>query len=167
MPERDLIIDFSAYDLNQVVADKEEIREYIPQRYAMEQLDAIVYDDNETGICVGYKDLSDDEFWVAGHMPNMPLMPGVMMCEAAAQLCTFQVQRHGAMRVELIGFGGLDHVRFRGVVRPGDRLVIVTRRIKLRPNMMIRSQFECFVDQELVCEGELIGVALPADALRD
>ena len=58
----------------------------------MEQLTAIVFDDVERGICVGYKDISPDEFWVRGHMPGMPLMPGVIMCEAAAQLCSYHVQ---------------------------------------------------------------------------
>lgn len=165
MPEKDLILDFDAYDLDRVIADKEAIRAQIPQRYAMEQLTAIVHDDEQAGICVGYNDITENEFWVRGHMPGQPLMPGVMICEAAAQLCTYQVQKHGAMKVEMIGFGGLDKVRFRGIVRPGDRLVIVTKRIALRPRAMLRSQFQCFVDQVLVCEGELVGVSIPADAL--
>ena len=63
--------------------------------FEMEQLTAIVFDDVERGICVGYKDIGPDEFWVRGHMPGMPLMPGVIMCESAAQLCGYFVQRHG------------------------------------------------------------------------
>ena len=90
----------------------------------MEQLTAIVFDDVERGICVGYKDVSPHEFWVRGHMPGMPLMPGVIMCEAAAQLCSYHVQKHNLLGAEMVGFGGLDDVRFRGTVVPGDRLVI-------------------------------------------
>jgi len=54
----------------------------------MEQLTAIVHDDPETNICVGYRDLSPDgEFWHAGHMPGIPLMPGVMVLRLSPVLC--------------------------------------------------------------------------------
>ena len=111
MAARDLIIDFSEYDLNQVLADLEEIRRHNPQRHEMEQLTAIVYEDVEREICVGYKDVSDHEFWARGHMPGMPLMPGVIMCEAAAQMCSFHAQRHKSW-----GECRCCHERRRGIV---------------------------------------------------
>ncbi|MEX2315886.1 MAG: 3-hydroxyacyl-ACP dehydratase FabZ family protein [Pirellulales bacterium] len=165
MPGKDLILDPSAYDLDHVLADAETIRRYNPQRFEMEQLTAIVYDDFEQGICVGYKDVTDDEFWVRGHMPGMPLMPGVIMCEAAAQLCCYHVQRHNLMDTKMLGFGGLDQVRFRGMVVPGDRLVIASQKLQLRPGAMIRSRFQCFVREQLVCEGEIRGIPIPVEAL--
>lgn len=165
MPGKDLILDFSAYDLNNVVAGREEIRRYNPQRHEMEQLTAIVYDDLASGICVGYKDLTADEFWVRGHMPGMPLMPGVMMCEAAAQLCSYHAQRHDLLKTEMIGFGGMDEVRFRGTVVPGDRLVIAAQKLQLRPGAMIRCRFQCFVREQLVCEGQIRGIPIPVAAL--
>jgi len=109
---KDLILDPSAYNLDHVLADIEVIRRYNPQRFEMEQLTAIVYDDVENGICAGYKDVTPDEFWLRGHMPGMPLMPGVIMCEAAAQLSAYYVQRHNLMDGKMLGFGGLDQVRF-------------------------------------------------------
>ena len=81
MASRDLIIDFSEYDVNHVVADLEEIRRYNLQRFEMEQLTAIVHIDHDNKICVGYKDIGHDEFWIRGHMPQLALMPGVMMCD--------------------------------------------------------------------------------------
>jgi 3-hydroxyacyl-[acyl-carrier-protein] dehydratase len=162
---KDLIIDPSAYDLDRVLADAETIRRHNPQRFEMEQLTAIVYDDFEQGICVGYKDIAEDEFWVRGHMPGMPLMPGVIMCEAAAQLCCYHVQRHNLMDGKMLGFGGLDEVRFRGMVVPGDRLVIVSLKLQLRPGAMIRSRFQCFVREQLVCEGEIRGIPIPVEVL--
>jgi 3-hydroxyacyl-[acyl-carrier-protein] dehydratase len=161
--KRDLILDFSEYDPNHVVAGVEDIRRYNPQRFEMEQLTAICFEDRERNLCVGYKDLSANEFWVRGHMPGMPLMPGVIMCEAAAQLSSYYSHKYKLME-GMIGFGGLEDVRFRGVVRPGDRFVIVCRMLKLRRSIMT-CEFQCFVDRNLVCEGVLKGIALPMDQL--
>ena len=163
MVKKPLILEFSEYDLDNVVADIEEIRRHNSQRFEMEQLTAICYEDVERNIVAGYKDLGPDEFWARGHMPGMPLMPGVIMCEAAAQLASYYSQKHELME-GLIGFGGLEDVRFRGVVRPGDRFVIVTRLLKLR-RMIMTCEFQCFVDENLVCEGILKGVSLPVDQL--
>ena len=163
MAKKQLILDFSEYDLNMVVADIEEIRRYNPQRYEMEQLTAICYENLETKTCVGYKDLAPDEFWARGHMPGMPLMPGVIMCEAAAQVASYYSQRHKLME-GIIGFGGLEEVRFRGLVRPGDRFVIVSRLLKLR-RFILTCEFQCFVNQGLVCEGIIKGVSLPVSQL--
>lgn len=166
MPAKDLILESDQYDLNHIVADIEEIRRLNPQRHEMEQLTAIVFDDNESGIIVGYKDLAEDEFWTRGHMPGMPLMPGIVMCEAAAQLCTYHVQKHDLLGAEMLGFGGLDNVRFRGMVTPGDRLVILSQKLQVRRGQMIRSRFQCLVDNNLVCQGEIRGVPIPVDILQ-
>ena len=163
MAKRELILDFSEYDTNRVVADIEEIRRYNPQRFEIEQLTAICHEDREKNVCVGYKDLTANEFWVRGHMPGMPLMPGVIMCEAAAQLASYFSHKYDLMQ-GIIGFGGLQDVRFRGVVRPGDRFVIVSRLLKLRRSIMT-CEFQCFVNQNLVCEGIVKGVALPSEQI--
>lgn len=163
MVKKPLILDFSEYDLDNVIADVEEIRRYNPQRFEMEHLTAICYEDLKRNIVVGYKDLGPDEFWARGHMPGMPLMPGVIMCEAAAQLSGYYGHKHQLI-AGMVGFGGLKEVRFRGVVRPGNRFVIVSRLLKLRRSIMI-CEFQCFVNQNLVCEGILKGIALPVDQL--
>lgn len=166
MPVQDFIVDPAAIDTSRIVADITEIRRWIPQRFAMEQLTAIVYDDVERNICIGYRDLTEEEFWVAGHMPGVPIMPGVMMCEAAAQLLSYHVQKNDLSGVETVGFGGIDKVKFRGIVRPGDRLIIVTHVIKHRRNRLVVSRFQAFVGTTLVCEGELTGIPLPTNTLK-
>jgi 3-hydroxyacyl-[acyl-carrier-protein] dehydratase len=158
---KDLILDFSEYDVNHVIADQEEIRRYNLQRFEMEQLTAVVYADADRGICAGYKDLTDAEFWVRGHMPKMPIMPGVVMCEAAAQLSSYFAQKYDLLGCKIVGLGGLEDVRFRGAVVPGDRLVVVVQRLKVRRGAMILCRFQGFVRETLVVEGKIMGISLP------
>jgi 3-hydroxyacyl-[acyl-carrier-protein] dehydratase len=156
-----LIIDVSQLDLDRVVADIHEIRRYNPQRFEMEQLTAIVHEDTQGKLGVGYKDVRRDEFWARGHMPEMPIMPGVMLCECAAQLCSYLSQKYDLLGAEVLGFGGMDEVRFRDPVYPGDRLVMVAQLIKVRRGALVISRFQGFVRNVLVCEGQINGVPLP------
>lgn len=162
MPKRQLILDPSKYDLNHVIAGIDEIRRYNRQRFEMEQLTAIVYEDPVNSVCVGYKDLGPNEFWARGHMPGKPLMPGVVMCEAAAQLASYFTQKYKLMNTPVVGFGGLKDVRFRGVVQPGERFVVMARLLKVR-SMMLTSEFQCLVRDNMVCEGVLMGIPLPEE----
>lgn len=166
MGERDLIIELSEVDLDNVVSNIEQIRKYNPQRYEMEQLTAIVLEDTDRQICVGYKDISRDEFWIRGHMPGMPLMPGVIMCEAAAQISSYYVQKYDLLQAKMVGFGGLEDVRFREIVVPGDRLVIAIELLKARPRRMIKCRFQGFVRNEIVVDGIIKGVPIPVEAVE-
>ena len=167
MAPRDYIIHPSAYDLDKVIADIHEIRRWNMQRFEMEQLTAIVHEDQSRGLCVGYKDVTRDEFWVRGHFPVMPLMPGVMMCEAAAQISSYYTQRYNLLDAKVIGFGGLEDVRFREPVVPGDRLVIAVERIRVRPRAMIVCRFQGLVRESIVVDGIIKGVPLPVDYLLE
>jgi 3-hydroxyacyl-[acyl-carrier-protein] dehydratase len=162
---KELLLDFAEYDLNHVVADLDEIRTYNRQRFEMEQLTAVCYFSPEKSIAVGYKDLAPDEFWVRGHMPGMPLLPGVVTCEIAAQLSSYFAQKLQILGSGVtLGFGGMNDVRFRGVVVPGQRIVVVVKQTKVRKGVLVVSQFQAFVERNLVAEGEVLGVALPSDA---
>ena len=165
MAPRDYIIHPDEYDVDRVIADIHEIRRWNMQRFEMEQLTAIVHEDQSRGLCVGYKDLAPDEFWVRGHFPGVPLMPGVLMCEAAAQLSSYYTQRHNLLDAEVIGFGGLEEVRFREPVRPGDRLVIAVERIRVRPKAMIVCRLQGLVRESIVVDGIIKGVPLPIELL--
>lgn len=166
MAGKDLILNPAEIDLDHVVADLEEIRRYNPQRFEMEQLTAIVVDDYERRICAGYKLVTDQEFWVRGHMPGMPLMPGVIMCEAAAQLCSYFVMKHKLLGdVKVLGFGGLEEVRFREPVRPGERFIVVCEQVRIRTGVLIVSRFQGFVGETMVVEGRMKGISLPVDSL--
>lgn len=163
MAARELIHDPATLDFQHVIADAAEIRKYNPQRFEMEQLTAIIYEDLARHICVGYKDVSLDEFWVRGHMPNMPLMPGVMMLEAAAQMCSYFSQKYDLLGADMVGFGGLEDVRFRDPVIPGDRLVLMCQMTKLRRGRIVVTKFQGFVRNSLAVEGILKGIPIPIE----
>ncbi len=166
MAARDLIIDPASLDYNNVIADVAEIRKYNPQRFEMEQLTAIIYEDPERHICAGYKDITYDEFWVRGHMPNMPLMPGVMMLEAAAQMCSYFSQKYDLLGATMVGFGGLEEVRFRDPVIPGDRLVLACEMTRLRRGRIVFTKFQGFVRNAMVVDGVLKGIPIPVEMLN-
>ena len=167
MAPRDYIIHPSEYDVDTVIADIHEIRRWNKQRFEMEQLTAIVHEDHSRGLCVGYKDVTTDEFWVRGHFPGVPLMPGVLMCEAAAQLSSYYTQKHNLLDAKVIGFGGLEEVRFREPVVPGDRLVIAVERVRVRPRAMIVCRFQGLVRDSIVVDGTIKDVPLPVAMLAE
>lgn len=166
MAPRELIIDPASLDFNNVIADVVEIRRYNPQRFEMEQLTAIILEDLQRHVCVGYKDITFDEFWVRGHMPKMPLMPGVMMLEAAAQMCSYFSQKYDLLGAAMVGFGGLEDVRFREPVIPGDRLVLACEMTKLRRGQIVITKFQGFVRNAIAVEGILKGIPIPVDRLN-
>ncbi|QDU62733.1 3-hydroxyacyl-[acyl-carrier-protein] dehydratase FabZ [Planctomycetes bacterium Pan216] len=146
----------------EVIADQAQIRELNPHRFEMEMLTAITLLEQERQLTIGYKDVTDEEFWVRGHMPEFPLMPGVLMIEASAQLSSFYSHYFNIVpKDSVIGFGGINEARFRGMVRPGDRLWIVCKADKVTPR---RFTFDAqgFVDGSMVFNGQFIGVSLPA-----
>ena len=132
MPPRSLI-DLTKVDPAQVVADIETIRKSNPQRYEFEQLSHICYMDQEGGELAGVLDVPADVWWGRGHVPERPLMPGVLMLESAAQLCSWFVHHPG----RIFGFGGIDNVKYRSAIFPPDRMIIVGKAQSIRPRRAI------------------------------
>lgn len=163
MASIELLVDLDLLDFDRPLADIEAIRAINPQRHEMEQLTAILYEDTERNVCAAYLQTSYDSFWVRGHMPGMPLMPGMLMIESAAQVASFFTQRNDLLGAKMVGFGGVDEVKFRGIVLPGDRLIVMVKLLKARRNRMIVAQFQCVVGDQIVCEGELKGIPIPIE----
>jgi len=114
----------STIDLTKIVFNKQEIEEVNPQRYEMQHLDGIIWYDKEKFLILGYKDITEKEFWVRGHIPGRPLMPGVIMIEAAAQLSSVFIKRV-YQKTGFIGFAGIEDAKFRKPVEPGSRLYLL------------------------------------------
>ena len=157
MPPK-ILVELSKIDLNGMEDDIEGIRKHNRQRCEMEMLTGIIRYNPEENCAVGFKDTSAEDFWVRGHLPGRPLMPGVLICECAAQLCSYYYSRI-TKKARFLGFAGLDRVKFRGQVVPGDRLVMVAKARELESRI---STFDCqgFVNGRMVFEATICGIPM-------
>ena len=156
MPPK-LMVNLEDLDLNNTEISIEEIRKANPQRYEMEQLSGIIKFAPEENYIVGYKDITTDEFWIRGHIPDRPIMPGVIMCEAAAQLCSFFYQKSLPDKNRFVGFGGMIDVKFRGTVQVGDRLILIAKKVEMKTRRAV-FQTQGVVNGKMVFEAGIIGM---------
>ena len=127
-----LLFGLSKIDLTaEPIFDKEAISRVNPQSFEMQQLDGILWYDKERRLILGYKDVTADEFWIRGHIPGRPLMPAVIMVEAAAQLLSFFVNEIYQVNA-FIGFSGIESAKFRLAVEPGQRLYLLGHLTKFK-----------------------------------
>ena len=152
-----LIVDLATLDLSKAAFDLEAVQKRIPQRFEMAFLDRVHILDMERSLAVGSRDIRADEFWVRGHIPGRPILPGVLSVEALAQLCTFYYKSVYADDPRFFGFGGVDGVKFRGTVAPGDRLVVMCRATDVRPRRAV-FQAQGVVGDRMVVEAIITGM---------
>ncbi len=105
--------------------NKEEIKTILPHREPMLLLDEAYL--NEDGTATGYYTVRGDEFFLQGHFPGKPVVPGVIQCEIMAQSACILFADRMREKDILPLYTGLDKVRFRGMVVPGDKIRIDTR----------------------------------------
>jgi 3-hydroxyacyl-[acyl-carrier-protein] dehydratase len=156
MPPK-LLFDISSLVDAVPYAGPEKIRETNLQRGDMEHLDAVVWYDHE-GRIFGYKDVRDNEFWCAGHIPGRPLLPGVIMIEAAAQLSSFYVKYVNKWE-GFVGFGGVEKIKFRLPVTPGSRMYILSHQTGVRHGRFT-SNIQGVVNGQIVFEGVIVGTEM-------
>lgn len=150
------IIDVSTIDTGSIAYSREEVYQVNPHRYEFQQLDGIYFMDTDREVIAGYRDVRDDEFWVRGHIPGRPIFPGVLMMETAAQMVGFYVM--SAMPEKgFLGFAGVDEVKFRSQVVPGQRIVMLGKMIEMKARRC-KGMTQAFVDGKQVYEGIIIGM---------
>lgn len=158
-----LLFDLSKINLEAPpVFDKEAVCRANPQRFEMQQLDGIQWYDKEKSEILGYKDITDKEFWIRGHIPGRPLMPGVIMVEAAAQLASFFMKQIYE-EPGFIGFAGIEEAKFRSIVEPGQRLYLlghITKYKRRRDTTHVTTSVQGVVGQTMAFEVAVSGTAI-------
>jgi 3-hydroxyacyl-[acyl-carrier-protein] dehydratase len=140
-----------------VCLDSTEIQAILPHRYPFLLVDRI--EELEIGKrVIGIKNVTVNEPFFQGHFPGRPIMPGVLIIEAMAQVggvLAFKSANQGGAK--LVYFMGIDKAKFRKPVLPGDRLRFVVDILKARhPYWKMRG--EAYVEDSLVCEAELMAM---------
>ncbi|OZM56393.1 3-hydroxyacyl-[acyl-carrier-protein] dehydratase FabZ [Lottiidibacillus patelloidae] len=132
----------------------DEIKEIIPHRYPFLLVDKIL-EVVEGEKAVGVKNVTANEEFFNGHFPNYPVMPGVLIVEALAQVGAVAMLKKEENRGRLAFFAGIDKCRFKRQVRPGDVLKLEVEMTRVR-GAMGKGKGLATVDGEVVCETELM-----------
>ncbi len=136
-----------------MLLDINEIKKIIPHRYPFLLVDCI--EEMEPGVkAVGYKNVTVNEPYFQGHFPEKPVMPGVLIVEALAQVGAVAVLSLEQNKGKLAFFGGIDKAKFRHQVVPGDRLRLETEIIKCKGPMGVGKAIAT-VDGKTACEAEI------------
>ena len=151
--------DLSRFDLAHAEFGPEDIRKLNPHRHEMELLTKVFLFRPEERLIVGEVQTSPDDFWVRGHIPGRPLLPGVLMVEAAAQLCSCYWRMAFPESERFFGFAGIENTRFRGTVVPGDQLILLGKAIEVKPRRAI-CDTQGFIDGAMVFETRIKGMPL-------
>jgi len=141
----------------------DDIMGFLPHRYPILLVDRVLDFVPDTSIRA-LKNVTVNEPHFTGHFPDYPVMPGVLIVEAMAQAGGILAFQSAPKDQEfLVYFTGIDGVRFRKPVRPGDQLIFELTCLRRRGHMW-RFKGEAFVDGELVCEGTLMATLMPKES---
>lgn len=153
------IIDLRDIDLSLVAADQRSIAQILPHRGDMLMLDRIVWHDGGYDHALAVKEVTENEFWVPGHIPGYALMPGVLMVEAGAQLSSWMYYRRSG-KDWFAGFTRIENTTFRGQVLPGDTLLLMSECLKYHEKRFV-SRVQGWVNETPVFETKITGMAFP------
>ena len=129
---------------------RDELKEFLPHREPMLLIDEAEM--NEDGTCLARYRVKEDEFFCRGHFPGNPIVPGVIQCEIMAQSCALLVKDDLLGKTAL--YTGIDKVRFKNIVRPGDLVEVTSSLIRKRGNL-VYCEAVLKVGDNVCCKGEL------------
>jgi 3-hydroxyacyl-[acyl-carrier-protein] dehydratase len=131
-----------------------DIKKIIPHRYPFLLVDRV--DELEPGKrAIGYKNVTFNEYFFQGHFEQEPVMPGVLIIEALAQVGAIAVLSHEDYKGKMAYFGGINNAKFRRKVVPGDVLRLEVEMIKLKSRAGV-GKAVAYVKDEIACEAEIM-----------
>ena len=133
----------------------EEIQELLPHRYPFALVDRII-DYIPQKKAVGIKNVTINEPFFPGHIPAKPLMPGVLLVEAMAQVGGIVLVLMPGMKGKFFAFAGIDKARFRRTVVPGDQIIMTVELLAFKRNRIAKMQGQGLVDGQLAVEAEML-----------
>jgi len=133
----------------------EEILGLLPHRYPFALVDRVIeHIPGEKAVAI--KNITINEPQFQGHFPERPLMPGVLIVESMAQVGGLIVTQMPDLPSGLFVFAGIDNVKFRRPVVPGDQLIITCQLLSIKRKRFGKVKGEAHVEGKLVCSGELM-----------
>jgi 3-hydroxyacyl-[acyl-carrier-protein] dehydratase len=144
-----------------VTLTRAQIEEILPHREPFLLLDEVMVLEPGARV-VARKQIKDDEWYLAGHFPGNPIMPGVLMVEALAQTGAVAVLSEEGNRGKLVLFAGIDDLRFKRIVRPGDTLELECELERMR-GPVGKGKVRATVDGELAVRGTLTFAVAESD----
>lgn len=133
----------------------EDIQKIIPHRSPFLLIDKITELDIEKGTATGYKAVTYNEPFFAGHFPQQPVMPGVLIIEALAQTGAVAVLSMEAYKGKIAFFAGIENAKFRQKVIPGDLLRLEVEMTTIKRNIG-KAKAKAYVGDKLACQCELM-----------
>ncbi|AOY18544.1 3-hydroxyacyl-[acyl-carrier-protein] dehydratase FabZ [Bacillus cereus] len=133
--------------------DIQQIKEIIPHRYPFLLVDKVL-EVEEGKRAIGIKNVTANEEFFNGHFPDYPVMPGVLIVEALAQVGAVAMLKKEENRGRLAFFAGIDNCRFKRQVRPGDQLRLEVEMTRVR-GAIGKGKAVATVDGEIACETEI------------
>jgi 3-hydroxyacyl-[acyl-carrier-protein] dehydratase len=146
-----------------VTLDRAQIEAFLPHRPPFLLVDEVLELDPGRR-CVAARTLLADDFWFAGHFPGNPVMPGVLIVEALAQTATIAAASAGDADGKIGLFAGIDKVRFKRVVKPGDTLRLEAEMTAVH-GPVGKCKVLATVDGQMACRGELMFAIVDAGAI--
>ena len=153
-----LLIDLDRIDSNALQLSQDEIYKILPHRHEFKVLSGVCHYDKEALEIVAFCDIREDDWWVRGHIPGRPLLPGVIMLEMAAHVATLLANLSRDFD-SFIGFGGVDACKFRDSVTPPARLYILAANGDIRARR-VKCSTQGVANNKLIFEAQITGITL-------